>query len=402
MNKFLSTLFLFLSLNIIHAENIETISVKLFSNYKESNAILSVKKGDYYLIARNFKGQTIDTIAKINSKDNIHRMLYIGVKSGRITLKNRKIRLGRYGQIYFKAADNTSSFTIKYGNKKERVYDGSLFIRPNDKSIEIINSVNIQSYIAGVVESEIGNSGNLESYKVQAILARTYALKNFNKFISEGYNLTDDVRSQVYFSKCYFAKSKTIHKAVELTKNKIIVEEINNNIIDPVFHANSGGQTMNAHEVWVFNIPYLQSIKDPYSASSKTYNSTWKVEIPLDKYLQFFYSQAPKLKGNSNYKKAILSFKQKNRMASFSYNDVEIPLIEIRSKFKLRSTYFNVTTKNNKVILSGRGHGHGVGLSQIGAINMAKKGFTYDQVIKFYFKGVSVIDLNDSALAFNK
>ena len=174
----------------------------------------------------------------------------------------------------------------------------------------------------------------------------------------------------------------------------------NNNIIDPVFHANSGGQTMKAVDVWNFEFPYLQSINDPYSSLTKSSSLSWKKEISVDRYLQYFYKEAPKYRNNKSYKNAVLSFKQTSRKASFKYKDVEIPLKRIRSEFKLKSTFFNVSTKNNKVVISGKGYGHGVGLSQIGAINMGKKGFNYNQIIKFYFKGVSVVDVNDTTLAY--
>ncbi len=401
MNKFLVLLvFLISSLSSVVGGEIQDIKVRLFSSYNGTSAMLSAKNGIYFLIAQDSHGNAIDTITKLDSKDKNRGLLYLWMSSGKVVFKKNGVILGSYSNVNLKAADDNSTFTVRYSKQKERIYDGSLNVKLNERNIELINNVRMTSYVAGVIESEIGSKGNLEFYKVQAILVRTYALKNINKFIDKGYNLTDDVRSQVYFSKSYFSKnSKIIKKAVAQTKDMVIVGD-NNNIIDPVFHANSGGQTMKAADVWNFEFPYLQSINDPYSSLTKSSSLSWKKEVSVDRYLQYFYKEAPKYRNNKSYKNAVLSFKQLSRKASFKYKDVEIPLKRIRSEFKLKSTFFNVSTKNNKVVISGKGYGHGVGLSQIGAINMGKKGFNYNQIIKFYFKGVSVVDVNDTTLAY--
>ena len=401
MNRFFVLLFLIsFSLTSIHGEGLQDIKIRLFSSYNGKSAVLSAKKGSYFLIAQDMYGNSIDTITKLDSKDKKGGLLYLWLNNGRVTFKRNGIILGSYNNVNFKSVDENSTFTVRYSKIKERIYDGSLIIKSINKNLELINDVAMTSYIAGVVESEIGSKGNLEFYKVQAILVRTYALKNFDKFIDKGYNLTDDVRSQVYFSKSYFLNnSKLIHRAVAQTKDMVIVG-MNNNIIDPVFHANSGGQTMRAADVWNFEFPYLQSIKDPYSAYSKSASLYWRKEIPVDKYLNFFYNKAPKYRDDKLYRKAVLSFNQSKRKASFVYKEVDISLKQIRSEFKLRSTYFSVSTKNNKVVLYGKGYGHGVGLSQIGAINMVKEGFKYEQIIKFYFKDVSIVNVNDTNLAY--
>jgi len=395
MNKyyFLIYILFFTTINS-SADIVKDIKVRLFSTYNGDKAIVTVIKGDYFLIALNNKGIAIDTIAKVSATDSIEKTLFFQLKSNKILLNKKSRKLGEFYSVYFKAVDDSSSFIIKYEDQKERFYDGSLFFKKNNKNLEVVNYVALESYVAGVVESEVGNSGNTESYKVQAILARTYAIKNFDKFINYGYNLTDDVRSQVYFSKSYYVQNNIIIDAVKQTENKIIVD-YNNKIILPAFHANSGGQTINAKEVWVKNLPYLKSIKDPYS-SAKTEDSThWEVEVPIDKFLFYFYKQAPQYKKSNKYKNAILSFKQKSRKANFTYKNVQIPLKNIRTKFKLRSTFFDISSRNDKVVISGKGYGHGVGLSQVGAINMGKRGFSCVQIINFYYKNVKVVDYNN-------
>jgi stage II sporulation protein D len=403
MNRFLILIItFFFSFATINGEELQDIKIKLFSSYNSSTAILSVKKGIYYLVSQNRYGNNIDTIAKLNAKDKHSGLLYLWVGSGKIRFNLNKKRLGGYDHVILQAADGNSTFKVSYGHRKERIYDGSLIVNLKNNNIELINKVDMQSYVAGVVESEIGSKGNLEFYKVQAILVRTYALKNFEKFINYGYNLTDDVRSQVYFSKSYYSNnSEIIHRAVKLTKDMVIVGQ-KNSIIDPVFHANSGGQTMKAADVWNFEFPYLQSVRDPFSTLKNSDNANWEKEIPKDEFIAYFTKIAPKYKNDKNYKKAILSFRQNKRMACFIYKDVSIPLKDVRRQFRLKSSFFSVSSKRNVVVLHGKGYGHGVGLSQIGAINMVKRGFNYEEIIKFYFKGVSIVKLNESLFAYNK
>ena len=402
MNRFLALLIiLFFSVTPVKGEIKQDIKVRLFSSYGGKSAIFSAKNGSYYILSQDQFGNILDTVSVLNSKGQ-NRLIYVWLSSGKVVVKKNGVILGKFKSINLKSVDNKSSFSIKYSTRKERVYDGSLQIKPYRNILELINDVNMTSYVAGVVESEIGSKGNLESYKVQAILVRTYALKNINKFIDKGYNLTDDVRSQVYFSKSHFSSnSREILKAVRLTKDMVIVSG-NSKIIDPLFHANSGGQTVKSSDVWSLELPYLQSVKDPYSSIAKSPSAFWKKEISADKYLSYFYKMAPKYRHSKSYMNAVLSFSQKNRKASFKYKDVEIPLKEIRAKFNLRSTYFSVHKKGSKVILYGKGYGHGVGLSQIGAINMVKKGYTYDQIIKFYYKGVHIVNINDSIVTLRQ
>ncbi|MEN8137440.1 MAG: SpoIID/LytB domain-containing protein [Bacteroidota bacterium] len=395
MNRFLiSIFFLLFTITYSNADIVENIKVRLFSTYNGNKAIISVAKGDYFLLANDVKGKLIDTIAKVSSLDKESNTVYFSLKSGKISLLHDNRNLGSFDKVYFVAVQDTSSFVIRYESQKERFYEGSLLMSPKNNNLEIVNKVGLDSYVAGVVESEVGSKGNLEFYKAQAIIARTYAIKNLNKFISNGYNLTDDVRSQVYFSKSYYVENNLILKAVEETKSKVIVD-FNNRLILPVFHANSGGQTSNAKEVWVTDLPYLKSKRDPYSTTSPGDSTFWEVEIPKDRFLLYFNKRAPEFKNNSKYYNAILSFKQEQRKSHLSYRNVKIPLKEIRSQFKLRSTFFDISDRGDKVLISGKGYGHGVGLSQIGAIHMAERGYTYDQIIKFYYHNVKVVDYKE-------
>ncbi|MCK5782225.1 MAG: SpoIID/LytB domain-containing protein [Flavobacteriales bacterium] len=395
MNRFFFSIFLSVfAVSFSSAKQLGDINVRLFSSYFGTKATIRIAHGDYFVLAQSKDGILVDTLARVHSSDVLKSTFYFKLNNDKISIAHNKNRLGKYSRLYLKASNDSSSFIIKYGNRRERFYDGSIILYPNNKNLEVVNSVNLESYVAGVVESEVGSQGSLEFYKAQAILARTYAMKNYNKFINEGYNLTDDVRSQVYFSKSYYVKDDIILKAVAMTKDRVVVDS-DNRLILPVFHANSGGQTSEAKYVWVKNLPYLQAIRDPYSVNKTDHSTFWVVEIPKDKFLYYFYARAPKYKNDNRYKIAILNFKQENRKADFIFEEVRIPLKEIRAKFKLKSTYFDISEKGNKVLISGKGYGHGVGLSQVGAIYMAEGGYSYEEIIKFYYRDVKIVDIDE-------
>ena len=88
--------------------------------------------------------------------------------------------------------------------------------------------------------------------------------------------------------------------------------------------------------------------------------------------------------------KSILNFTQPSRKAYFEYKGRRLKLTKVRRQFNLRSTYFTVSESGNNVVLRGRGYGHGVGLSQDGAIEMSRRGYSYRQILGFYFDGVEL------------
>ena len=119
----------------------------------------------------------------------------------------------------------------------------------------------------------------------------------------------------------------------------------------------------------------------------------WEKEIDANSWDAYLTAKAPHLKNDSSLAGIQLQARQTHLPAStLSFEDV-------RHRFKLRSTYFGVTpAANNKVLLQGRGYGHGVGLCQIGAMEMAALGYNYSEILHFYYSGVHIIDL--SALDF--
>jgi stage II sporulation protein D len=253
----------------------------------------------------------------------------------------------------------------------------------------VINDIPLDNYIAGVTESEAGARSTLEFYKVQAILARTFALAHINKHVTEGFSLCDLVHCQAYYGK---PRDPNVFKAIEATKGKVVVDE-NLNLIIAAFHSNSGGQTANSEDVWGSRTTYLRSIVDTFS--TKMPNSKWERKMLAEDWLSYL-----KLKHNfpvetDSGRNIALSFRQDNRKAYLECNNSKVPLKNVRQDLQLKSTFFSISKLNNdSIVFTGRGYGHGLGMCQEGAMCMAKKGYTYMDILNFYYRNVQLIDLS--------
>lgn len=374
----------------IHLKAIPSdIKVRIFSNENFSECLFRIKNGEYFLIALDKNGGLIDTIYYAHSK-SLETLFSIQRIGPFVSLKNGRKHLGNFYAISFLAADTSSNFLI-HVNKKERWYDGSLILFANNQNLQAINQVNLEQYVAGVVESEGGNFPQLEYFKAQAILARTFAIRNYNKHIREGYNLKDDISSQVYLSRAYYRNSDLIRQAVLETRDTIVVDSASGAPIFAAFHANSGGHTVCAEDAWHKKLPNLVAKPDPYSEGMNSYE--WTKKLPK-KDVQEYIARKLHTKLTPELIAAIDTFKQPERLNHFRYQNKSFPLRDFRFHFQLRSTFFDIEPDGNYYLLKGRGNGHGVGMSQEGAINMASQGFTYREIIYFYYENVKLESLS--------
>ncbi len=272
--------------------------------------------------------------------------------------------------------------------KDERVYDDHLIVKPLKNELRLINRVNLEKYVAGVVEAESGKEKELEFYKVQAIISRTYALSNRRKFLAKGFNLNDLVDSQVYHGKCRW--EPTILEAVRETEGKVLVDS-EMKLVTAAFHSNSGGETVRSDHVWSKRLPYLSSRTDEFSLTGDHYS--WEQKVHRDQWLQYLSQKYDLSLDDRQISEMATNYQQSSRHVFFMDPSYEIPLKEIRTDWKLKSTFFDIASEGDSLKISGRGFGHGIGLSQEGAMRMAELGFGYVDILHFYYDDVHVIDL---------
>jgi stage II sporulation protein D len=358
----------------------ENLQIRLYAHLKINTLQLNVVSGSYKILA---DGNSI-------ADSGLESIIKLTLKGDSIQLTQNDKIIGNFIYIKFVGTQN-EQIKIKLINpdRKPRVYENNLSFSVSEEYIRIINDVVLDKYIAGVTEAEAGSRSNLEFYKVQAILARTFALTHINKHVAEGFSLCDQVHCQAYYGK---PKDLTIFKAIEETKGKVVVDE-NLNLIVAAFHSNSGGQTANSEDVWGSKTTYLRSVTDSFSI--KMPNSKWERRMLTDDWLSYL-----KLKHNfpteqDDAKSIALNFKQDQRKIFLECSNSRVPLKNIRQDLQLKSTFFSISIINkDSVLFKGRGYGHGLGMCQEGAMRMSKSGYTYTQILNFYYKNIQLIDLH--------
>ena len=317
--------------------------------------------------------------------------LKITVINNKVQLKFKDKLIGSYDTLkILKIKDDTAIFSVKGINPviKQRSYYDELIVFANKNQLTLVNQVDLENYIIGVLESEVGLNRTKDFYKVHAVISRTYALKNQYKFIHEGFQLTDLVNCQVYKGNLY--QNKRIIDAVKETKNLILVDE-NMDYITAAYFSNSGGQTNNVEDVWLKALPYLRSIYDPYSLGG--YNYEWEKTIKKKSWLNYLVKNYQFPINDSVALNGACNFKQKIRHKYLIDWVYQIPLTEIRNDWKLKSTYFSIFDKGEYIVFKGKGFGHGVGLSQEGAMKMIDLGYDFLDVLRFYYTDVHLIDM---------
>lgn len=284
--------------------------------------------------------------------------------------------------------DFNNLFMIEtYNNKKlNNYYKGSLIVSNKKNKLIIINRVYLEHYIQGVLFAEGGLGHHSEYYKVQALISRTYAFNNLNKHVNDGYNLCSRVHCQAY--KGHKHVNNDIKEAVNDTEN-LIITDVKLNPITAAFYSNSGGQTANSEDVWVMPLPYLRSKIDSFSLNQKNY--LWSRKINKTNWINYLQQKTTTVVPNDS---VLLNHTPEERAVFYANEKFKILLKDIRKDWKLKSTNFSIRYNNEYVFLDGRGFGHGVGLSQEGAMNMANKKYNYKEILIYYYSNINIIPIN--------
>ena len=265
--------------------------------------------------------------------------------------------------------------------------------------------VNIDDYLCNVVSAEMPADYEVEALKAQAIVARTYTIyKILNKKHDNADICDDSTCCQAWISKddrlARWEESKResnwqkICNSVNSTKGKIITYD--NQPINAFFHSNSGGTTEIPVNVWGgTGYPYLQSVETSGEDAYTQYSSevTFTQEELLNKLKEKYDDISIDFSNNDDIK--ILEYTESTRVKTIKFGNHEISGVEARTLFGLRSTNFEIIREGDSIKFSVKGYGHGVGMSQTGADSMAKQGNTAEEIIKHFYTGVEIKDVNE-------
>lgn len=361
------------------ADNDEVLTIRVFSQVKVQSVIIKPEIGNYIVWANGI--EVLNTTANPSIK-----LTYL---NDSIELKSADRLVGKFKRIKFSSSDQGATFQVKMllPERKPRLYQDNIIVDVEQGNLKCVNEIELDNYVGGVVQAESGRLSHPEFYKVQTILARTFALAHIQKHALEGFSLCDHTHCQAYFGK---PTELNIIKSVFETKNKIVVDE-NLNLIEAAFHSNSGGQTLNSEDVWGSKLSYLRSVNDSFSL--KMPNAKWERKIAKDDWISYLKIKHNYPVDDEDAKLLAFNFKQDTRKSFLESNNVKVPLKIVRTDFQLKSTYFSIVPKGDSLIFKGKGFGHGVGMCQEGAMRMAKLGYTYLDILNFYYQNTQLIDL---------
>ena len=267
-----------------------------------------------------------------------------------------------------------------------------------------VEQVNLDEYLCNVVSAEMPANYEIEALKAQAIVARTYTIyKILNKKHDTADICDDSTCCQAWISKddrlARWEESQResnwqkIVSAVNDTKGKIITYD--DKPIDAFFHSNRGGVTEVPVNVWGgTGYPYLQSVETSGEDTYTQYSSevVFTQEQLINK-LKEKYSDISIDFSNSDDIK-IMEYTESTRVKTVKFGNHEISGVEARSLLGLRSTNFEISIDDDNIKFSVKGYGHGVGMSQTGADSMAKQGSSAEDIIKHFYTGVEVSEVN--------
>lgn len=274
-----------------------------------------------------------------------------------------------------------------------RTYRGILELRAVAAGrLTVINELPLEQYLYGVIKMEVDPRWPPETLKAQAVAARTLALHSLNRFRSEGYDVRATTESQVYGG--ILAEDARATAAVEDTRG--LVMTYRGSPILAVYHADSGGHTESSEYVWGGAHAYLRGIPDPYSSPATGREWVSRIELGV---LEERLRRAGKLvSGITAIELAALSPSGRVLSVAFqtSRGSVEVKATDLRAIIgpeALRSTLFTIRFQAGEattVEFTGRGSGHGVGMSQWGARTQGLQGRTFLEILRYYYADVAV------------
>jgi stage II sporulation protein D len=286
-------------------------------------------------------------------------------------------------------SDVSRPVCVEIPGKESHCYHGSIIVEAGTSKLHISNIVSLEDYLTGVVAGEL-DSEEPAAMQAQAVLSRTWVLKNRMKHGSSG--VCDLTHCQVY--KGIDGETKRAREAVRRTSGQVITW--NGQLIDVYFHSTSGGRTTSPANAWGGDTPpYLQGVDDPWSEISPhhmwdtTLTSAEIRKLGFEAFNGSLLSVEVTEKTPDGRAKTV-AVRLSTKTLTFTGQEFHTIIGRTLGWNYLKSDWFNAVSQSGRILFTGRGLGHGVGLCQWGAIGMARKRHDYKEIIKYYFPGVEV------------
>ncbi len=299
----------------------------------------------------SIEGPSIRVLLLEDARETPRNLQYIGRLEGSLLINGAEIR-----------------GTVEVWKEKDEIY--------------LINEITLEEYVKGVVAAESGKDWPIEAYKVQAVIARTYAVYHMKKRAGLPFHLTNSVLHQVFKSGSY---DDRIVRAVEETKGEILI--FDGEPIEALYHSTSSQFTEEPEEVFGKKYPYIRPVK--VTARLSPYES-WQRSILIKD-----IERATGIYGITDI--IILSRTSTGRAKELGLRTStglkKIKATDLRRLLGwqvLPSTGFELKREGDYIIFRGNGYGHGVGLSQWSSLDMVMEGKDYREILYYFYPGVKI------------
>jgi stage II sporulation protein D len=337
------------------------------------------------------KGGPMDVLVdgRVAGQLNAREGLRMSIENGHVTAHSPMRSFPAARMIKLRATA-TVNLQLGTGAKPGKVEDvpGIIEVSRIGGTLMVVGVMDIESYVAGVVQAEAGKDKPSEYYKLQAVSCRTYALTNKHRHAGEGFSVCDGTHCQVFHGSCTLSP---VVEAVQHTRNMVVVDA-GIRLIHATFHSNCGGETMNAEDVWSKREVYLVSALDPYCQRST--HAIWQRTLSRTEWLAYLTRTFHLDPADSVSVRVVTDFAPQCRSLYFDGARPLIPLEQVRADRKFNSAWFHVRSEGDSVVFEGRGFGHGVGLCQEGAMQMARVGRSFTEILHHYYAEVHLVDLH--------
>lgn len=279
-----------------------------------------------------------------------------------------------------------------------RKYRGELQLINQKGAMQVINILDLEEYLCGVLPREMPDNWHSEALKAQAVAARTFTLNCLENRKSKNrtYDLKCTIADQVYGG--FKDEKPRCDLAILATRGEILI--FDNKPILAVYHSNSGGVTENDADVFGTNSPYLRSQPDDYAVSAPGYS--WSLKLSADEARTRLLSNGLSLGRIEDIElsKVAETGRVRELIIHHSNGNTKISGIAFRNKMGttlIKSTLFTVQKEENRFLFSGNGYGHGVGMSQSSAKKMAEQGMSYQEILAKFYPGTNLVKINKSS-----
>jgi len=262
-------------------------------------------------------------------------------------------------------------------------------IRTKNLKLLVVNHIDIEQYLYGVLYHEMPHYWPYETLKAQAVAARTFALYRINVCKEKDFDVTNDIYSQMYGGRKSERWRST--RAVKATHGEVLTYD--GKVLPAYYHSICAGHTEDAEQVFDVKLTPLRGRKDPYCKGAR--NTAWKAMFSYRQMEDRLTKYGVKVKGFKSIEEGKRD--PSGRLTTVDAKDssglIKIPAFKFRLALGpnvIKSTNFKIKVTPAGVVFRGTGWGHGVGMCQWGAFGMAKRRFNYRKILEFYYPGAKI------------